>query len=204
MCMSNRISTFGTHAARALCVVAACGLTWSCKDEFPYDDEKPSWLNSSIFESLEQRGNFTTYLRLLDDDDVNAAGTRRLTEVLGRTGSKTIFVADDDAWNAFFKRNASLPASNPWHNATSYERLSEAQKKLLIHSSMLNNAIVMENLASSDGSGGNTPTRGQFMRRFTDINLTDSITFLPAEDVPYTFNTGDINYWRRFRPENGG
>ena len=204
MCMSNRISTFGTHAARALCVVAACGLTWSCKDEFPYDDEKPSWLNSSIFESLEQRGNFTTYLRLLDDDDVNAAGTRRLTEVLGRTGSKTIFVADDDAWNAFFKRNASLPASNPWHNATSYERLSEAQKKLLIHSSMLNNAIVMENLASSDGSGGNTPTRGQYMRRFTDINLTDSITFLPAEDVPYTFNTGDINYWRRFRPENGG
>ncbi|MBP5769755.1 MAG: hypothetical protein J6W75_00115 [Bacteroidaceae bacterium] len=202
--MRKPFSTCGKYATRALYVMAACGLSWSCTDDFKLDDEKPSWLNSSIYESLEQRGNFKTYLRLLGDKDVNPESARPLTEVLGRTGSKTVFVANDEAWEAFFKKNATLPVTNPWHNATSYERLSEAQKKLLIHTSMLNNAIVMENLASSDGSGSNTPTRGEYMRRFTDYMLTDSITFLPGDAVPYTYNEGEMNYWRRFRTEAGG
>ncbi|MBR4306899.1 MAG: hypothetical protein IKT83_02770, partial [Bacteroidaceae bacterium] len=85
--------------------------------------------NSSIYESLEQRGNFRTYLRLLADKDVNPEGLRPLTDVLNRTGSKTVFVANDSAWDAFFAANALLPEGNPWHYATSYEKLSQAQKK---------------------------------------------------------------------------
>ena len=213
--MKNRFSTTAKHMARALCVFAVCGLSWSCTDDYKWDDEKPTWLNSSIYESLQtgmkdDQGNvthtFSNYLRLLEDRDVNPEGVRNLKDVLSKTGSKTVFVADDNAWEAFYQRNATLPETNPWHNATSYNRLSPAQKKLLIHASMLNNAIVMENLASSDGQGDAAPARGQYMRRYTDVDLVDSITFLPAEEVPYTYNAADDenrNFWKEFDSRHG-
>ena len=165
MRMRNRLSKWSRKTTKMVALLAACGLLYACKDEYLLDDEKPSWLNSSVYESLQQRGNFNTYLRLLGDKDVNPENVRPLTDVLSRTGSKTVFVANDDAWEAFFKSNAQLPEKDPWHTATSYENLSVSQKKLLIHTSMLNNAIVMENLASSQGSGSNRPVRGEYMRR---------------------------------------
>ena len=209
--MTNRLSKLSRYSSRVVCLLAACGLMYACKDEFILDDEKPSWLNSSIYESLEQKGNFRTYLKLLADKDVNPEGVRPLTDVLSRTGSKTVFVANDSAWDAFFAANAHLPEANPWHYATSYENLSQAQKKLLIHTSMLNNAIVMENLASSQSDGTSSPTRGEYMRRYTDVEATDSITFLesvsenPMEDnLPFSYSETEKDYWARFRKENGG
>ena len=204
MRMTNRLSKWSRQSYRTICLMAACGFMYACSDEFIWDDKKPDWLNTSIYESLEKSGNFTMYLRLLADKDVNPANARPLTEELSKTGSKTVFVADDAAWKAFFKRNESLPESNPWHYATSYENLSVAQKKLLIHTSMLNNAIVMENLASSEASGDNPPTRGEYMRRFTDVAATDTITFLKSADLPVDYNPVDKDYWQRFREENGG
>lgn len=203
MCMRNRLSKMGKKASWMLILLAACGATSSCSDEYNLDDEKPSWLESSIYTSLQDRGNFTNYLRLLADKDVNPTNARPLTEVLSRTGSKTVFVADDDAWDAFYKKNATLPETNPWHNATSYDRLSVSQKKLLIHTSMLNNAIVMENLASSEGAN---MARGEYMRRYTDVEPTDSISYLDGNSLPRNYNkgNGEKDYWARFRTENGG
>ncbi len=203
MCMRNRLGKMGRKASWMLVLLAACGVTSSCKDEYFYDDETPSWLNSSIYESLQEKGNFKNYLRLLGDADVNPTNARPLTEVLSRTGSKTVFVADDQAWEEFFKANAALPESNPWHTATSYENLSVSQKKLLIHTSMLNNSIVMENLASSEGS---SVVRGEYMRRYTDVEVTDSITFVDGESLPVNFNVrnDEADYWHRFRAENDG
>lgn len=211
MRMTNRLSKWSRHSSRVVCLLMACGLMYACKDEFILDDEKPSWLNSSIYESLEQKGNFRTYLKLLADKDVNPEGVRTLTDVLSRTGSKTVFVANDSAWDAFFAANALLPEANPWHYATSYEKLSQAQKKLLIHTSMLNNAIVMENLASSQSDGTNSPTRGEYMRRYTDVEATDSITYLPSvsenpmeDNLPFSYSVTEKDYWARFRQVNGG
>ena len=207
--MTN-LSKWSRHSSRVACLLAACGLMYACKDEFILDDEKPSWLNTSIYESLEEKGNFRTYLKLLADKDVNPEGEMRsLTEILSRTGSKTVFVATDSAWDAFFLANAKLPESNPWHGATSYDKLTQAQKKLLIHTSMLNNAIVMENLASSQSDGTNSPTRGEYMRRYTDIEGTDSITYVASADLPRSYNYyydggTDKDYWERFREERGG
>lgn len=204
--MKNRSSKMGSKASWMLVLLAACGLTSSCKDEYMYDDEKPSWLNTSIYESLQSSGNYTTYLRLLSDADVNPKNARPLTEVLSRTGSKTVFVANDEAWKKFFEENAQRPESDPWHTATSYENLSVSQKKLLIHTSMLNNAIVMENLASSESQGTNIPTRGEYMRRYTDVELTDTVTHLDGNSLPvnYSVGNGEKDYWSRFRSENGG
>ncbi len=203
MRMRNRLSNWSRHSSRMVFLLAACGVMYACKDEYLLDDEKPSTLSSSIYSRLEE-GNFKTYLKLLADKDVNPANARPLSEVLGRTGSKTVFVADDEAWSKFFESNAKLPESNPWHNATCYENLSAAQKKLLIHTSMLNNAIVMENLASSEATGSNRPIRGEYMRRYTDVETTDSVTYMRPEQIPYSYNPTDKDFWWRFRAENGG
>ena len=206
MRMTNRLGKWSRYSSRVVYLLAACGLMYACKDEYVLDDEKPSFLNSSIYESLEQSGHFRTYLKLLADDDVNPKGenVRLLTDVLKRTGSKTVFVANDSAWDAFFAANAQLPEGSPWHYATSYENLSQAQKKLLIHTSMLNNAIVMENLASSQSEGTNSPTRGEYMRRYTDVVATDSITYVAPQDLPISYSTTEKDYWARFRGEDVG
>ena len=124
MRMTNRLSKWSGQSSRMICLMAACGLMYACTDEYWYDDKKPDWLNESIYESLEKDGNFKTYLRLLADDDVNPKNdaSRNLTDELRKTGSKTVFVADDAAWEAFFKKNATLPEKNPWHYAKGYFR----------------------------------------------------------------------------------
>ena len=195
--MKNRFCNLLGISAWALLLTMVCGLT-SCKDEYVLDDEKPGWLSKSIYDGLKEDGNYEYYLRLLADPDVNPLNARPLTEVLSRTGSKTVFVANDKAWEEFFRKNAELPETNPWHTATSYENLSVSQKKLLIHTSMLNNAIVMENLSSSSSD---ITSRGDFMRRYTDMEVTDSITFLPADQLPINYNKDneEKDYWARFR-----
>ena len=212
MRMRKRFNNWSRHSSRMICLLATCGLLYACKDPYTLDDEKPTWLNSSIYQSLQQGATnedgkkltFNTYLRLLGDKDVNPENVRPLSDVLNRTGSKTVFVADDEAWEKFFKNNASLPEANPWHYATSYEKLSVAQKKLLIHTSMLNNSIVMENLASSEGSGNVRPVRGEYMRRYTDVEVTDTVCWETPDRIPYSYSNVDKDYWARFRPENEG
>ncbi len=205
--MNNRYSKVSRKVSWILFLLLASGFTSSCKDEYYYDDEKPSWLNSSIYESLLERGTFSYYLRLLADPDVNSSedadNNRGLVDILSKTGSKTVFVADDDAWEVFFQENAQLPEEDPWHSATSYDNLSASQKKLLIHTSMLNNAIVMENLASSEGE---SVVRGEYMRRYTDVETTDSVTYVDGYSIPINYNVdnGESDYWWRFRAENGG
>ncbi|MCD8266248.1 MAG: hypothetical protein LUC33_03740, partial [Prevotellaceae bacterium] len=205
--MKNRLSKLSRKTHWVLVLLAACGVASSCKDEYTLDDEKPSWLNSSIYASLESSGDYSNYLRLLADPDVNNAedadNNRGLVDILSKTGSKTVFVANDDAWADFFAQNAQLPEDDPWHTAVDYESLSASQKKLLIHTSMLNNAIVMENLASSEGTN---VVRGEYMRRYTDVEATDSITHLDGSSIPVNYNEGndETDYWSRFRTENGG
>ena len=59
MRMTNPLSKWSRQSSRMICLMAACGLTYACSDQFIYDDQKPDWLNTSIYESLEKSGNFT-------------------------------------------------------------------------------------------------------------------------------------------------
>ena len=161
----------------------------------PGNDE-PVWADSSIYESLEIRGNFKTYLRLLADKDVNFENSPSLTEALRSIGSKTVLVADDEAWDKFFKANASLPEANPWHNATSYENLSVAQKRLLVHVSMLNDSVLSESIQN--------PSGGDVLRRYTNVENTDTIAHMTPDAIPYSHNSDDTDFWWRFRAKNGG
>jgi len=72
------------------------GVLWavSCEDEYTYDDKEPDFLGASVYDYLKDNGNYTYYTRLIDD--------LGYTEVLRKTGSKTLFVANDSAFNKFF------------------------------------------------------------------------------------------------------
>ena len=120
-----------------LTVAVAYGIS-SCSD-YDLDKRTPEWLGTSIYETLEEgfvsedgkdyTGKFTTFVRLIDD--------LNYTNVLAKTGSKTLFVADDDAFERFYAKGVFKKADGS--NVSSYEDLSLAQKKMLMNGAMLNN-----------------------------------------------------------------
>ena len=95
-----------------ICVsLVLAGLTTSCIDKYEEVDADtwPSWLGKSIYAELKNpaehgqlTGTFTYYLRLIDDLGYD--------EVLSKTGSKTVFPANDEAFDRFFKGN-NLPTT---------------------------------------------------------------------------------------------
>ena len=151
-------------------LIAAGGL--SACDGYDLAEEDPSWLGSSIYDYLQSEGNYTNVVRLIDDLNYR--------EVLAKTGSKTLFVADDEAYNRFYQNNS-------W-GVHSYDQLSLAQKKLLLNGSMINNACQVAYLSSSAG-----PTEGDCMRRLTALSEYDSVPVLTAQQMP------DNPYWARYK-----
>ena len=127
LCHRFKVKTF---AAAAL--LAAFGMQ-SCQDENLVG--QPTWLNNSIYGWLQEQGNYEYTLRLIND--------LNMASVLNQTGSKTLFAADDAAFEAFFKDNG-------W-NVKNYGQLSLAQKKMLLNSSMVNNAYLIELLSKRPG-----------------------------------------------------
>lgn len=158
--------------------LAASGLLSSCDNK---DLEgQPEWLGNSIYERLQEDGHFKTALRLIDD--LNYA------QVLKQTGSKTLFVTDDDAFGKWFQ-------NNQW-GVRSYEGLSTAQKKLLLNSSMVNNAYLVELLSNVEASPD--PLEGKCMRRESSVSEYDSVaSWLPAQ-MPQT------RYWDAHRHKSQG
>ena len=167
------------------------GVVTSCSDDLLTG--MPSWLGESIYDELESRGNFKETLKLINAQDEDYAS------VLRKTGSKTMFVADDEAWAQFY-------ANNPW-GVTSIEEMTEAQKKLLFKANMINSAYLVEllgNLPSS--SATEDPQEGACMRRSNSVNIMDSVPVVKKEDFPpinparVDAKTGkQIDYWSRLR-----
>ena len=153
--------------------VVVCGLlmgAWSlqsCKDEDILLTGQPDWLGNSIYERLQEDGNYTTLLRLVDD--------LGQTEVLRHTGSKTLFAANDSAFQQWY-------GNNSW-GVGRYEQLSLSQKKLLLNNSMVNNAYLIELLSNVSG---NPPMEGMCMRRETAVSIYDSVEILNPEKMPNT------------------
>lgn len=178
------------NAIKALCVVSVAGAVTSCADDYKWDNENPTWLGSSIYEYLQTGGNYKTFIRLIDDLDY--------AEVLGKTGSKTLFVADDAAFENFF-------ADNAW-GVKNYDQLTLSQKKLLLNSAMINNAYLLEMMSSTPAGNGDNdePVKGQCLRRETASDVTDSIPHLVGADIPVTYSPEDIDYWKRFRESDKG
>ena len=155
----------GKAVVLGMMLLACAGFMQSCeKDELT---GQPSWLGNSIYERLQEDGNYAYTLQLIDD--------LHQTDVLSQTGSKTLFVAEDAAYDAFFQ-------SNSW-GVSKYEDLSTAQKKLLFNSAMVNNAYLVELLSNVSG---NPPEEGQCMRRETAASVFDTISRTYPDEMPNT------------------
>lgn len=161
------------------------GLMTSCieKNEEVDADSKPSWLGESIYAELKNpnqerlTGTFSTYLRLVDD--------LGYAETLSRTGSKTVFPANDEAFKRFFE-------SNDW-GVSSYEQLSESQKKLLLYSSMLDNALLIGMLPNAS-NGTADVMKGEALKHPTNLKVIDSVQFIRnASGMPK-----NNSYWEKY------
>ena len=192
--MKDRLCKMGKAMLAALCLLATCGLTYSCSDDYDLDEKTPPGMGPSIYDFLVKQKKFTNTVKLIED-----LGYK---EVLQRTGSKTLFVADDDAYTQFFK-------SNNW-GVSSYDQLSKGQKSLLLSSSMLNNAYLLEMMANTTTSSS-TLTKNTQLRQVTSAAVTDSIPFfawdsgaIPTNEQEADADEPTVDYWKRFRTQEKG
>lgn len=155
-------------------MMVACVLCTSCRENYYLDEEEPTWLGESIYEFLNEAGTYTYFVRLINDLDY--------TEVLSKTGSKTLFVVDDATFDAFFKDNA-------W-GVSSYDELSDSHKKLLLNSSMLNNVYFSDMLGYASGR-----LEGRTIRRTSAVSVYDDLYKMPGTGLP------ESPYWDNFRTD---
>ena len=148
-------------------------LMTSC-NQYDLDERTPDGWGASIYSWLDEAGNYRNTVQMIND-----LGYR---EVLAKTGSKTLFVADDDAYSRFY-------AKNDW-GVKSYDDLTVSQKKLLLFGSMMNNSMQLNSLPSVEG---NPPREGESMRRFASSSPYDSVTVLKPSDMP------NNPYWKRYK-----
>ena len=181
MCMKNRFGRMGSTLMGALLLLSVSGVTYSCKDD-SLDTQKPSFLGGSIYDELNARG-FKYTVRLIED-----LGYK---DVMSQTGSKTLFVASDKAYEEFFK-------NNPW-GVGSYEQLTAAQKRVLFNGAQLNNAYVLEMMSNASGGRKNLS-----LRQESAAQAIDSVKFWRPEELPVNFNAdkSEKKYWKRYKSGN--
>lgn len=155
-------------------VVASMLLTTSCREDYYLDEEEPTWLGESIYDFLKEDGGYDYFVRLIEDLDY--------AEVLSKTGSKTLFVVNDATFDDFFK-------SNDW-GVSSYEQLSDSQKKMLLNSSMLNNVYFSDMLGL-----GNGRVEGQTLRRTSAVSIYDNLYKVDGGQLP------ESPYWDKYRAD---
>ena len=171
----KHVSKVGKYIGMA-CLLFVCATVQSCRDEYYYDDREPDFLGSSIYDYLDEQENFTYFLRVIDD-----LGEK---EVLKKTGSKTLFVADDEA---FMKG-----IWDEW-GFQSYEELTPAHKRIILYSAMLDNAYLLEMLSKLQSTGINAePVPGKCLRRVTSASVVDTIGLFAYKDLPKNNPDWDI------------
>ena len=162
----------GRHLMLAAGVLLAGGSGLGSCSQYDLDEKTPDGWNSSIYSWHDEQGTFTNTVRMIDD-----LGYR---DVLAKTGSKTLFVADDAAYERFYR-------NNEW-GVRSYDQLSTSQKKMLLFGSMIDNSFQVQALSSTEG-----PVEGNCMRRQSSLSIYDTVPVMHRDDIP------DAIYWRSYR-----
>ncbi|MDD3166205.1 MAG: hypothetical protein PHN20_02115, partial [Bacteroidales bacterium] len=138
---------------------------FACEDHFSYlEDQKPDWLGDNIYNYLKDRGDCNYYVQLIDDCGY--------TETMQKTGSNTLFFSADSTFERYFSSDAGRRAG-----ITSYEEMPLSMKLLLLRSSMVSNAQLIERLSYSDKGG-------ILFRRTTMMDITDTIPLVAYEEMP--------------------
>jgi uncharacterized surface protein with fasciclin (FAS1) repeats len=170
---TRRTMLFSLFGAALLSV----GSFSSCED-YDLDEKLPPGFGSTLYSYLDEN-NYTDFARLIRDLGYE--------EALSGRSSKTMFVADDEAFARFY-------ANNKWgvHN---YEELSTAQKKLLLYSAMIDNSLQIMSLSSTSGNSG--LVEGNCMRRSTAASAYDTVPIIYPSEMP-----DNASAWRYYRENN--
>ncbi|GHT64300.1 hypothetical protein AGMMS50239_21760 [Bacteroidia bacterium] len=143
------------------------------------NDQEPDYVKASIYNYLKDNGNFTYFTRIIDMVEEDGI---KYSEVLGKTGSKTLFVANDEAFEAFFKDNE--------YGIRRFEDFSLSQCRSILFGGMLNNPYLLAMLTYLPGS---PPAMGQVMRREASLPLLDTVLLKRSNDIP------DNPYWKPYK-----
>ena len=182
----HRLTKFGMSSLLAMSMLFVGGSLQSCKDwldDYPYDDPgDPEWLGASVYDFLKEgtpNHTYANYVALID-----SLGEK---ESLAHTGSKTLFVADDAAFERFFNGG-----NNVW-GVTSVAEMSKSQMKTLLYSSMLDNAMLLDMLSST---GVQTNQEGTCLRRWSSSKVVDGIPLVNGNSMDYHESWPTYNpYW---------
>lgn len=182
--MKNRFCRMGKTMIGAFLLLSIGGITYSCQDDYTLDETRPSFLGGSIYDELKSRNKFNYTVRLIED-----LGYK---EVMSKTGSKTLFVAPDAAYEEFFK-------NNQW-GVHSYKQLTDAQKRILFNGAQLNNAYVIEMMGNADNGDKNLA-----LRQNSAAAVVDSVRWWRPEELPTNYSQveGEKHYWDRFKGDKG-
>ena len=182
----HRLTKFGISSLFAMLMLFVGGSLQSCQDwldVYPYDDPgDPEWLGASVYDFLKEgtaNHKYTNIVAIID-----SLGEK---ETLAHTGSKTLFVADDAAFERFFNNG-----ENVW-GVKSVGDMSKAQMKTILYGSMLDNAMLLDMLSSS-GVGENN--EGECLRRWSTTKEIDTIPVVNGNSMEHHKNWPTYNvYW---------
>jgi len=173
----------GWRSVAAAVALSACLVNFTACDKYDLDQNDPAGWGASIYSYLAEDGHYTNTVRLIDD--------LGLKETLAKTGSKTMFVADDDAYARFYE-------SNKW-GVRSYDQLSLSQKKLLLMGSMVNSSYQVDDLSSLEG-----PIEGKCMRRLSSLTTFDTVAVVKTQNLPNMTPEAQVwnKTWKKFENRN--
>ena len=177
----HRLTKFGVSSVLAMFMLFISGSLQSCKDwldDYPYDDAgDPEWLGSSVYDFLKEGTPNHTYANFVAI--IDSLGEK---ESLSRTGSKTLFIADDAAFERFFNGG-----NNVW-GVTSVSEMTRAQMKIILYNSMLDNAMLLDMLSNT---GIATNQEGTCLRRWSSSKVIDTIPLVVSSDLE---NQANVTY----------
>ena len=184
--LKHRLTKFGVSSLFAMFMLFIGGSLQSCQDWFdvyPYDDPgDPEWLGSSVYDFLKKGTKEHSY-----DNFVAIIDSLGEKETLAHTGSKTLFVADDAAFERFFNGG-----DNVW-GVSSVAEMTKAQMKTILYSSMLDNAMLLDMLSST---GVQTNQEGTCLRRWSSSKVVDTIPLVNGASMEFHANWPTYNkYW---------
>ena len=143
-------------------------------------------LVNAIYERLQEGFASTDQTPHTFNTTLNLINDLGYTETLSRTGSKTLFVTPDDVYDQWLQSKG-----------LTYKSLTQTQKKQLFHSSMINNAYLL-NLMSN--VSGNPPEEAACLRRETASSLLDSVPRLNVADMPVnSLGDPEKDAWKKVR-----
>lgn len=112
---------------------------------------------STLYDNLQALGNYTTYLRLIDSfGGIQRAFKNEVTDderkYNGSIDTLTVFAPNDEAFARFFAHNAWTDEQG--NAISSYEQLSDSQKRALIYVSYIPGFVTANSLHVSESFRG--------------------------------------------------